>query len=200
MAFPETEVSEPETDDLLARVSLMESLIEQGRASTRRWGEFAVLWGVGSLIAYVWNSVTGNWHSWLWLDAVAYPLEIVFWIRRQRQQRAVTQSMRFVNALWLFTGLAMNLLGFTGIFSTLMSGRAINEVVMLMMGTANLVSGSAFRWPLQFAIGVMFWSAAIASLFVDGWVYFSLYVAATFLGEVCFGIYLLMTERKHHYA
>jgi hypothetical protein len=200
MPYMPTTFEEANTEDVLARVSLMESLIEQGRASARRWGEFAVLWGTGSLIAYLWEAHTGNWHSWLWLDAVAYPLEAILWIRRWRQIRAITQSMRFVNALWLFTGLSMNLLGFSGLFQTQMSGRAINQMVMLVMGTANLVSGTAFRWPLQIIIGAMFWGAAIAFLFVNGPFYFWTYVSATFFGEVCFGIYLLITERKNQYA
>ncbi len=61
------------------------------------------------------------------------------------------------------------------------------------------MSGYAFRWPLQFAVGTLFFLAAMALVFVTGSTYFWTYCATVFLGEVCFGVYLMLTEGRNAY-
>ncbi len=135
MSFDLPVLEESDTQDVLARVSLMESLIEQGRQGSRRWGEFGVLWGVGTLLAFVSSTLTrGDWHPWLWLNALAVPLTAVLLLRRMRMHRTITQTMRLVNALWLVTGVACTLAGFAACMSRQITHPAISETIFLLLG------------------------------------------------------------------
>jgi hypothetical protein len=161
MRYSPTSFEESDQQELVARVSLMEGLIEQGRENTCRWGEFAVLWGAGTLSAFVWSHFHHTWHAWLWLTVICYPVSVLLWIRRWHIQRNVSQIGRFVNALWMASGFAMNVGGLVAGFSPYISSRAIYVMTFLLMGTAHATSGFALRWPLQIAVASLWWVAAL---------------------------------------
>lgn len=200
MANTSPAFEEPDTTELLARVSLMEGLIEQGREATYRWGEFAVLWGLGTCVAFLWSHLGHTWHPWFWLSVICYPLSIFLWLRRWRIYGKVSQVGRVINSLWISSGFAMSVGVFIAGFSPHISSRAIYEMVFLLMGTANATSGFAFRWALQIAVASCWWIAALLIPFVSDpfvpWIYCSVSLVA----EFGFGLYLMITERKHRYA
>ena len=200
MRYMSTAYEEPDAHELLARLSLMEGLIEQGRETACRWGEFAVLWGTGTLSAFLWSHFSHTWHPWLWLTVICYPASVLLWIRRWRIHRNVSQIGRFVNALRMASGFAMNIGGLVAGFSPHISSRAIYVMIFLLMGTAHAASGFAFRWPLQIAVASLWWTAALLFPFVSPSFVFWIYCSTFLVGELGFGLYLMITERKYQYA
>jgi hypothetical protein len=200
MQYKPIRFEESDAHEVLARVSLMESLIEQGRETTCRWGEFAVLWGIGTPAAFLLSHFRPTWHPWLWLSVICYPTTVFLWIRRWHIYRNVSQIGRFVNALWLTSAFAMNAGGLVAGFSPYISNRAIYETIFLLMGTAHATSGFAFRWPLQIAVASLWWVAALLFLFVPPPFILWIYCSTFLVGELGFGVYLMVTERKYQYA
>jgi hypothetical protein len=68
--------------------------------------------------------------------------------------------------------------------------------IEVMLGIAHVASGSFLRWPTQIVVGALWWAAAIASCFVSGNGVAYVFLSATFVCMIGFGVYLMIRESR----
>ena len=185
------QVTEQELKD---RLSLIETMIAEGRRTTGSWGWTFVLWGVAYYVAIAW-SVWGHYPlAWPVTMVAASVLTVVLATRRRRSQPRTTMG-RAIGSIWLAMGITM----FVLFFSLSLSGRLADQqtfiaLVAAMLGTANATSSLILKWKAQFACAVVWWAAAVISCFgtliqssIAG-------VTAIFICQIVFGIYATICE------
>lgn len=187
--------------ELKNQLNLIESMIAQGRRTTEHWSWAFVLWGVAYMVAIAWS-------SWGEHPALAWPVTMVaaalltwFIASRDSEHRAETTLGRAVGSIWLALGVSMFVvfpaLGFTG---RLIDVRVFVAVASAMLGLANGASGLLLRWRAQFASAVGWWAAAIACCVVTQNQSVVVFLVATFLCNIVFGIYSMGREARKRRA
>ena len=68
--------------------------------------------------------------------------------------------------------------------------------IEVMLGIAHVGSGIFLRWQTQIVVGALWWAAAIASCFVRGNGVAYVFLAATLVCNIGFGIYLMIRESR----
>jgi hypothetical protein len=68
--------------------------------------------------------------------------------------------------------------------------------ILLFVGSAHAVSAKILRWKVQGAVAVLWCIGGIAVFFVSPRDAVGIFVAASFLGMVLFGLYAMMLERR----
>ena len=185
-----------EEQELKDRLSLIESMIAQGRRTTESWGWTFVLWGVAYYVAIAW----ATWGQ----AAIAWPVTmiaagIVTGIVASRMS-----SRRAGNDNW--PGDRVHLDG-DGHFNVLalhesmgISGRIEEHisvaVISAMLGTANATSSMILKWKMQFACAVVWWAAAVTACFVSEGLCTIAFLAAIFFCQIVFGIYAMVRESR----
>jgi fatty acid desaturase len=136
--------------DLNDRLSLIETMIAEGRRTTERWGWTFVLWGVAYYVAIAWSTWGGHSNlAWpVTMIAAALVTALPF---SRRQNQPETTIGRAIGAVWMAMGISL----FTVLMSLAISGRYESHVFMAiigaMLGTANATSSggrcsSPARW------------------------------------------------------
>ncbi|HWM84499.1 MAG TPA: hypothetical protein VNO33_01650 [Kofleriaceae bacterium] len=180
-------------DELAERVGIIETMIADGRRDTEYWGWAFVLWGVGHLIAAFW----GQAHAIAWpatMTACGVVMAVGA-VRRSRRRGKTTTLGRALGALWTAIGIAMFVAMVGGIASDLAGGTVVT-LFFLLMGTATFASGVIVRWPWWSGLGVLWWAVAVASMVAPPDVTFWLFVGMALVGEVAFGAYMMVLERR----
>jgi hypothetical protein len=179
--------------ELKDRLSLIESMIAEGRRTTESWGWTFVLWGVAYYVAIAW----ATWgHSRL-----AWPVTMVgacvlmgALISRQPRSHPETTLGRAISSVWIAMGISM----FTLLLSLGMSGRyelhVFVAIVGAMLGTANATSALILKWKMQFACAVVWWAAAVVSCFGSENQTAIAFLVAIFFCQIVFGIYGMVRE------
>jgi hypothetical protein len=67
-----------------------------------------------------------------------------------------------------------------------------------LIGTANAASSIILKWKLQFACAVVWWAASIISCYGTFTQSSIAFLAAIFLCQIVFGIYLMIREVQAH--
>ncbi len=182
--------------ELKDRLSLIESMIAEGRRNTESWGWAFVLWGIVYCVAIVWS---GWGHSvWAWpitsLIGVIVTAVVAF---LKAGNRPKTTLGRAIGSIWIALGISMFLL-----FPALgLSGRLTDlhlfvAVISAILGMANGASALILRWKLQFACALVWWAAAVASCFGADAQSTIVLLVAIFLGQIVFGIYCVIAEAQ----
>jgi hypothetical protein len=182
--------------DVRERIALIESMMMEGRKTTEYWGWTFALWGIAYLIAIAWSYKAGT-------GAVAWPVmmigagvitSIVIGIRKKNNPE--TTRSRAIGAVWSATGAAL----FAYCFSAGMSGHAeihsFIGAVEIMLCAANFTSAAILRWPLQWVIGGIWWCAGVTTFFLPPRNVMILFIAATVVCQIGFGIYLMIREAR----
>jgi hypothetical protein len=201
------------TQDLNERLSLIESMIAEGRRSTESWGWVFLLWGVAYYVAIAWASwgqglsVWGSnyveigqarvglaWPVTMFSTAI---LTLAIGMRKGRGH-AGTASVRAIVSIWISVGIAMLLL-----FPALgVSGRLEEHgfvaIVAAMLGVANGASGFILRWKAQTACAVVWWIASAVACFGSLAQATAVFLAAIFLCQILFGIYAMVLESRRN--
>ena len=184
----------------LGQLELIEQMILEGRRTTERWGWTFVLLGVGHAVALLLSELAGA--PWAWgvcMSACGLVMGVASALRRKRGPDKRPAQSRALGAIWeAFTwSLAVAIVaaaagGSRGYFEN----GVFYAQFFGLMGAANYASAVVLRWPLQRAVGIAWWAAALAALLAP-----TPYVPWTFLGmavigEIGFGAWLMVLERR----
>jgi hypothetical protein len=185
--------------ELRERVALIESMMREGRRSTESWGWNFLLWGVAYLVAIAWSSFVPHGGGPL----LAWPVTMIFAVlltiaiaRRRTRNRPRTEKSRALQAVWSAMGFGIFVFAFPVAFSGHWQAQSFMAAIEVMLGIAHVASGMFLRWTMQTVVGVLWWAAAVASCFVDGNGVAYLFLAATLVCNIGFGIYLMIRESR----
>lgn len=182
------------------RIALIESMMQAGRRSTEYWGWNFLLWGVAYFVAVAWSSLLLHGGGSL----LAWPITMIFAVlltiaiaRRRMRNKPRTETSRALQAIWSAMGFGIFAFAFPVAYSGHAQPQSFMAAIEVMLGIAHVASGSFSRWPTQTAVGILWWVAGIASCFVgtSNAVAF-IFLAATFVCNICFGIYLMIRESR----
>lgn len=179
------------------RIALIESMMRDGRRSTQHWGWNFLLWGAAYFIAVAWSSfLPGRMLAWPVTMILAVFLTIVIASRNARNVPR-TERMRGLQSIWTAVGCGIFVFAFPAAYSGHFEAHAFMAAIEAMLGIAHVASGSFLRWTMQIVVGALWWAAAIASCFVStGNEVAYIFLAATFVCNICFGIYLMVRESQ----
>ena len=188
-----------EEQDLKDRLSLIETMIAEGRRTTESWGWTFVLWGVAYYIAIAWATWGQPAVAWP-VTMIAASLLTVVIASRIASKRPKTTIGRAMMAIWMGMGIST----FLVMLSLGISGRldlhVAVAIVGAMLGAANCTSSIILKWKMQFACALVWWTAVVASLFgteIQAGIEF---LVAIFLCQIAFGIYGMIRESRKRTA
>ena len=188
--------------ELKDRLSLIENMIAEGRRGTESWGWVFLLWGVAYYVAILWSSTSflgpiwgRQYLAWPVTMSLSCVLTIVIGARKQGKRPSTTIS-RAIAAMWMAMGISMFIL----LLSLGISGRVEQQVfiaiIAAMLGTTNAASSFILRWKVQFACAVVWWAAAVISLFSKVTQSSLVFLLAIFLCQIVFGVYGMVAEAR----
>jgi hypothetical protein len=185
--------------ELRDRLSLIESMIAEGRRTTESWGWTFVFWGVAYYIAIAWTALY-HW-PWAWLVTMAGAWVVcMIIIQRKRKNQSVqrpgTTIGRAIFSVWAAMGVSMSVLlpalGFSGRFNQ----NIFVAVVAAMLGVANGASGMLIRWKAQISAALVWWAATVAACFGTDNQCQIVFLVAIFLCQIVFGVYAMSCEAR----
>jgi hypothetical protein len=182
--------------ELKDRLSLIETMIAEGRRTTERYGWVFVLWGVAYYIAIAWASLGPVYLAWpITMTVAAVLTGIIFGSKRSK--RPTTTISRAIASIWIAMGISMFVL-FTALG---WSGKLVDYHVFVaisaaMLGAANATSSMTLKWKLQFVCALIWWAAATVSCFGSASQSSIAFLTAIFLCQIVFGIYLIIAEAR----
>jgi hypothetical protein len=185
--------------ELKDRLSLIESMIAEGRRGTESWGWTFVFWGLAYYVAIGWTAY--NQWPWAWLVTMMGAW-LLCWaiIRKKRknqpERRPATTMGRAILSIWIAMGVSLSLLlpalGFSGRFNQ----HVFVAVVAAMLGVANGASGMIIRWKAQIASAFVWWAATVAACFGSDDQCTAVFLVAIFLCQIVFGVYAMIGEAR----
>jgi hypothetical protein len=181
------------------RIALIESMMRTGRKSTEYWGWNFLLWGIAYVVAVAWSSFLPQAGGRM----LAWPVTMIFAVllttaiaRRRTRNKPRTEKSRGIQAIWTAVGTGIFVFAFSVAYSGHLQAQSFMAGIEVMLGIAHVASGSFLRWPIQIVVGALWWAAAIASCFVEGNGVAYVFLAATFVCNIGFGIYLMIRESR----
>jgi hypothetical protein len=195
-------MSSIEEQELKDRLSLIETMIAEGRRTTESYSWTFVLWGVAYYVAIAWSSGgfglpiwSRNYMAWPVTMTAAFALTWILAVRKSGKQPPTTNG-RAIGSIWFAMGISMFIL----LLSMGLSGRGDQQVfvavIAAMLGTANAASGMLLKWKQQFACAVVWWLAAAASCFGTVTQSEIAFLVAIFFCQIVFGIYAMICEAR----
>jgi hypothetical protein len=188
-------------EELKDRLSLIETMIAEGRRTTMSWGWIFVFWGVAYYIAIVWTAFYHWPFAWLVTMMSAWVLcSAIIWSKKknQPQRRPGTTIGRAISSIWFAMGVSMVLLfpalGFSGHFNW----HIFAAIVAAMLGLVNGASGLLLRWKAQIASAIVWWTATVAACFGSDDQCTIVFVVAIFFCQIVFGVYGMILESREH--
>jgi hypothetical protein len=182
-------------NELKDRLSLIETMIAEGRRTTESWGWTFVLWGVAYYVAIAWSTWGHGNIAWPVTMIAASALMGALLSRRKRSQPGTTIG-RAISAAWIAMGISMAVL----LFSLGISGRYEHHVFVAIIGTllgaANATSSLILKWKTQFACAIVWWAAAVAACFGSETLTTVAFLAAIFFCQIVFGVYGMIAEAR----
>lgn len=199
--------------ELQERLTLIQSMITEGRRSTESWGWVFLLWGIAYYVAIAWAgwggslSVWGNQYTQIGVVRIglAWPVTMFCAVivtlaigLRKGRSKSGTTLVRAVVSVWFSSGIAMLVL-----FPSLAVGGKLDEhvfvaIVAAMLGVSNGASGMILRWKAQIACAVVWWITAVAACFGTVAQLTVLFLAAIFLCQIVFGLYAMILESRRN--
>jgi fatty acid desaturase len=183
------------TEDLKDRLSLIESMIAEGRRTTESWGWTFVLWGVAYYIAIAWSTFGHGTMAWP-VTMIAASVLTFGLASRKASRHPETTLGRSMMAIWLGMGISV----FIVMLSLGLSGRADLHIAVAiigaMLGSANATSSIILKWKMQFACALVWWTATAASCFISEIQAGIVFLVAIFFCQIVFGIYCMIAEAR----
>lgn len=182
--------------ELQDRLSLIETMIGEGRRTTEHWSWTFVLWGAAYMIAVAWSAWGHG--AWAWpLTMLAAAILSAAIASRLSKNQPETALGRAVGAIWIALGIS----AFLMFVPLSLSGRTHDwrifiSVISAMLGMANASSSFILRWKPQFACAIGWWAAAAGVCFVTPNQALVIFLAAIFLCQIVFGVYGMICEAR----
>lgn len=183
-------------EEMRQRLDLIESMVLEGRRTTQYWGWMFLLWGVAYVAALAWSAWQPQQH-WAW-PAAMIAAALLSWAMGSRRTacRPLTTISRAIQSIWYATGGALFLIGFGAGLSGHAEPHLFLAAIEVLLGVANVASGLTLRWRGQLAVGLIWWLAGAASLYLADSLLVPVLLAATLIGNVGFGLYLVVLEAR----
>jgi hypothetical protein len=189
--------------ELRDRLSLIESMIAEGRRKTRSWGWTFVLWGVAYYLAIAWSA----WGHSVWAWPVTILIAVIATLAGaslKAGNRPGTTLGRAIGSIWIALGISMSLRFLAlGLSRRLTDQHLFVAVISAILGMANGASALVLRWKVQLACAVVWWVAAVTTCFGTDAQSMIVFLVAIFLCQIAFGIYGVIAdvqERKRRDA
>jgi hypothetical protein len=185
--------------EIVERLRLIESMMASGRKTTQYWGWSFLLWGIAYLVAMAWASFLpqAGGRSLAWPVTMIFAAFLTVWIARKRTAlQPRTDRSRFIQALWSTVGCGIFVFAFTVAYSRHVETHAIMAGIETLLGVAHIASGAMLRWKTQMAVGGLWWAAAVATCWVSDMGIAIIFLAATLVCNIGFGIYLMVRESR----
>ena len=185
-----------EEQELKDRLSLIETMIAEGRRTTESWGWVFVLWGLAYYVAIAWAAWGHSYLAWPVTMIAAFALTAAL-AARKRAIHPRTNMSRAIGSVWIAMGISMFVLfmslGFSG---RLTDPHGFVAIATAMLGTANATSSMILKWKMQFACAIVWWAAAVASCFGSKTQLWGVFLVAIFFCQIVFGIYGMIMEAR----
>jgi hypothetical protein len=182
--------------ELMERIDLIERMVMEGRRSTQYWGWNFVLWGTGQLVALTWGSYSGRpGLAWGVTMAICGILTGIFIAVQRGRETRESITGRAIWSMWFSFGITIALLAFLGNPRALFTPRGFMAVFLALMGLTNVASGLVLRWRPQLGVGLLWWAAAVFTIFGPEKLVPWVFIGMIFAGEIVFGLYLMAKER-----
>lgn len=182
--------------ELIDRMSLIESMIAEGRRTTESWGWTFVLWGVAYYVAIGWSAWGQSVWTWPVTMAAAVIVTVVVASLKAGKHPETTVG-RAIRSIWIALGISMFLLFLAlGLSGRVTDPHLFVSVASAILGLANGASALLLRWKIQFACAIVWWAAAVASCFGTDVQSMIVLVAAIFLCQIVFGSYGMIAEAR----
>ncbi len=183
-------------DELKDRLSLIESMIAEGRRATESWGWIFLLWGVAYYAAIAWS--TWGQSAWAWpVTMVAAVIVTIVVSSLKVGNYPRTTLGRAIKSIWIALGISMFVLFLPlGLTGRLTDPHVFISVAAAILGMANGASGLLLRWKIQFACAIVWWAATVASCFGTDEQSVIAGLAAIFLCQIVFGAYGMIADAQ----
>src|SRR5258708_14991907 len=154
--------------ELKERLSLIESMIAEGRQSSESWGWMFVLWGVAYYLAIAWSALGQGVWAWPVTTLIAAIVTFVGASLKGHDHPETTLG-RAIGSIWIALAISLFLLfpalGFSG---RLIDLHVFVAVTSAILGMANGASALILRWKAQAACAVVWWGTAGTARFGSG--------------------------------
>jgi hypothetical protein len=182
--------------ELKERLSLIESMMAEGRRHTESWGWTFVLWGAAYYVAMAWSAWGRSAWAWPITMLVAVIVTVVVASMKGGSHPETTLG-RAIGSIWIALGVTMFVLFLAlGLSGRLTDPHLFLAAVAGILGMANGASALILRWKIQFACAVVWWMAAVAACFGTDGQSTIVFVVAVFLCQIVFGIYGAIAEAQ----
>ena len=185
--------------ELLERLTVLEHMVNEGRRSTEKWGWSFILWGIAPLTALYWQIhwPHPNW-SWPVMMTLAAAITTTVSSRQHgNDPKHDTAVHRALSSVWAVSGSSIFLYIVVAALSHHYDDfRAFLATLFILLAIPNTVSAAVLRWRTQYLVSGMWWCAVVFAFFAPMSWEIPIYVIALLLGNVAFGIYLSIVERR----
>jgi hypothetical protein len=185
-------------NELLQRVELMETMIAEGRQSTARYGWMFVLWGVVYFAAVTWTLFLPI-KSWAWPICVVVAIAISGVVKSRQKAAGGAENVRSlsIEAVWKGMGTATTLFVAAAVLTHHVNSPIFFATILFFIGMAHAISAMILRWAVQGAVAAIWWVGGIACfVFTTPVELVSIFLGASFVGMILFGLYTMMLERR----
>lgn len=187
--------AEEKKQELKERLELIEQMMAEGRQTTESWGWVFVLWGVAYYVAIGWATWNHSWLAWPVTMTAGGMLTGAIASRMQRGQPETTMG-RAVGAVWIGMAISISVTLFCLSWGGRTSLFVSTAVFSAMLGMANIISATILRWKAQYFCAAVWLASTIVACFASERVTAIVFLSATFLGQIAFGIYAMICERQ----
>jgi hypothetical protein len=182
--------------ELKDRLSLIESMIAEGRRNTESWGWTFVLWGVAYYLAMAWSAWGRSVWAWPVTVLIAGIVTVAVASLKTGNHPGTTLG-RAIGSIWIALGISMFLLFLAiGLSGRLTDQHLFMAVISAMLGMANGASALILRWKVQLACAVVWWVAAVTTCFGSDAQSAIVFLIAIFVCQIAFGIYGVIAEAQ----
>ncbi|HWZ11540.1 MAG TPA: hypothetical protein VNX22_00210 [Acidobacteriaceae bacterium] len=185
--------------ELLERLTVLEQMVNEGRRSTEKWGWIFILWGIAPLTALYWQI---HWPhpDWSWPVMMTLAAAITATVSSRQHghdPKRDTAVHRALSSVWAVSGSSIFLYILVAVLSHHYNDlRAFLATLFILLAIPNTVSAAVLRWRTQYLVSGMWWCAVVLAFFAPMSWEVPIYVTALLLGNVAFGIYLSIIERR----
>jgi hypothetical protein len=184
-------------EDLKDRLTMIESMIAEGRRNTESWGWIFVFWGVAFYIAIAWSTWGRSAAAWPVTMLCGSVLTLLIGVRKASKQQGTTIG-RAIASIWMAAGISMILVFPTLGFTNRMDQHSFVAMLAAMLGATNAASGMILRWKMQIACAVVWWAVSVAACFGSATQLSALFFVAIFFCQITFGIYAMICEAQRN--
>jgi hypothetical protein len=195
-----------EEQELKDRISLIESMIAEGRRTTQSWGWIFVFWGVAYYICIagsVWLDHSSSIRNWtigviqlLIFAIAAWRINALYQKRSKDISRTLSTLDRTLISIWGAVGISMAILIVSLGYGGRSNSNLVVAVIGTLLGTACAASSMVLKWKSQFACALVWWVTAVISCLGTTKQSFIALLVANFFCQIVFGIYLMIGEAR----